>query len=96
MVRDEPLSNSTLLSFLVRLEEPGLSLRELATEVDYLRQDVQALKGMGNQRFQYLEQRRGDVKVRNGLKFEVSADRLRAVLRRLCDRLDDHPSKRWC
>jgi hypothetical protein len=91
MARDDQAANSTTLAFLVRFEESGLSLRELTTEVDYLRQDIQALKGMGNLRFQYLEQRRGDIKVRNGLKFEVPADRIRVVLRRLSDRLDDHP-----
>jgi hypothetical protein len=91
MARDDVSPDSPKLAFLIRFEEPDLSGRELAIEVDYLRQDIQALKGLGDIRFQYLENRRGDTKVRNGLKFEAPADRVRTILRRLCDRLDDKP-----
>ena len=31
------------------------------------------------------------MRFKEGLQFQTSPDRLRAILRRLCDRLDDHP-----
>lgn len=83
------------LVFLVKLLEPELEAEDLAAEIQYLYEDLADLNHSQEGRLRYLEEVNGDGPFqrarRVGVRFEVPADRLRAVLRRLCDRLDDQP-----
>ncbi|NJL45308.1 MAG: hypothetical protein HC922_05275 [Leptolyngbyaceae cyanobacterium SM2_3_12] len=89
MVRDAYLPPK--LAFLVKFIEPDLDAGEIATEAEYLHQDLQALAGLAQTRFSFLNDSRGELHFRAGVRFEAPPDRLRAILRRLCDRLDDRP-----
>jgi hypothetical protein len=86
---DPPLQ----LGFLIRFVEPNLKPEEIETETHYLQEDLLDLSGMGQTRFQFLTARRDQIQFREGLRFEAPPDRLRAILRRLCDRLDDSPQE---
>lgn len=83
------------LGFVVQLVDPNLSLEEAETEVQYLQADLRALSGLGGLAMEVLHQAQGDGPFQRaralGVRFEIPADRLRGVLRRLCDRLADYP-----
>jgi len=91
MVMDAVSAPAATLYFLVKLVEPELSLADLATEVDYLMQDLRHLEGMRQARLRSLLGSHRGQEVSTGVRFEVPGDRLRAVLQRLCARLDDKP-----
>jgi hypothetical protein len=79
------------LGFLIKFVEPDLKPEEIETETQYLRDDLLDLSGMGQTRFQFLYASRGELKIREGLRFEIAPDRLHPILRRLCNRLKDRP-----
>jgi hypothetical protein len=93
MVRD--VYSPPKLAFLVKLIEPELNPEELAAEAQYLLEDLQDLSGLGQTRFQPVENPQGEgpfqTRVQSGVQFEAPPDRLRAILKRLCNRLDDKP-----
>lgn len=96
MVRDA--DSSPKLRFVVQLVEPEMSAETAAVEVQYLRDDLQALSGLSQTRIQILHHTQGEAgpfqsQVPCGVEFEAPADRLRAILRRLCDRLNDYPQE---
>ena len=89
MPRDD---NSPLqLGFLIKFIEPELRPEDIESETQYLQEDLLDLSGMRQTRFHVLTARQNQVRFKEGLQFQTSPDRLRAILRRLCDRLDDHP-----
>jgi len=79
------------VGFLIKLIEPDLTVDQLVEEIHYLQADLQALAGLGQTRFRPLQSPRDQDLVPDGLQFEVAADRLRPILKRLCDRLRDKP-----
>ncbi|XGB41172.1 MAG: GUN4 domain-containing protein [Nodosilinea sp. LVE1205-7] len=89
MVRDAHPSSQ--LGFLIKVIEPDLSLDQLAEEVHYLHQDLRALNGLQKTRFRFSQVQRDDATVQDGVGFEADGDRLRSILKRLCDRLDHKP-----
>lgn len=75
-----------------------MSADKAAIEVQYLHDDLQALGGLRQTRIQKLyetQNREGPFpsQVPRGVEFEAPADRLRAIVRRLCDRLHDYPQE---
>lgn len=88
-------NNRPRLGFVVQLANPDLSVEEATTEVQYLQADLHALSGLGGLAIEVLSQPQGDSPFQRdrwvGVRFEIPADRLRAVVRRLCDRLRDYP-----
>lgn len=75
-----------------------MSADKAAIEVQYLHDDLQALGGLRQTRIQKLyetQDREGPFpsQVPRGVEFEAPADRLRAIVRRLCDRLHDYPQE---
>ena len=84
---------SLQLGFLIRFVEPDLKPEEIETEVQYLQEDLLDLSGMGQTRFQFLTSRRNQLQFRDGVRFEAPPDRLRVIMRRLCDRLNDTPQE---
>lgn len=91
MVQAVQLVPPTTLFLLIKLTEPDLTAEDLAVEVDYLKQDLRDLEGMRQARMRSLYDTQGPERQPVGVRFEVPADRLRAVLQRLCHRLDDTP-----
>ncbi|HIK44258.1 MAG TPA: GUN4 domain-containing protein [Leptolyngbyaceae cyanobacterium M65_K2018_010] len=89
MVRD--LSSSPLLTFVVKLLEPGFSPDQLEEQAQLLHDDLQALSDLRRTRLTCLYSQRGQTRVQDGVQFEAPADYLRRILRRLCDRLEDRP-----
>ncbi|NJL48532.1 MAG: hypothetical protein HC929_14935 [Leptolyngbyaceae cyanobacterium SM2_5_2] len=93
MVRDA--YSPPKLAFLVKLIEPELNPEELAAEAQYLLADLQDLSGLGQTRFHGVDKAQGEgpfqTSVQAGVQFEAAPDRLRAILKRLCHRLDDRP-----
>ncbi len=79
------------LGFLIKFVEPDLKPEDIETETQYLQEDLLALSGMRQTRFHPLTAHRNQVNFREGVQFQTSPERLRAILRRLCDRLDDNP-----
>ncbi len=83
------------LGFVVQLVDPNLALEEATTEVQYLQADLRALSGLGGVAMTTVYQLQSDGPFQQkrpmGVQFDVPADRLRGVLRRLCDRLEDYP-----
>lgn len=83
------------LGFVVQLVDPHLSLEAADTEVQYLQADLRALSGLGGLAMAVLDQPQGEGPFQQqrprGVQFELPADRLRSVVRRLCDRLEDYP-----
>lgn len=79
------------LGFLIKFIEPDLTVDQLAEETHYLQADLQDLGGLGQTRFRLLQSPRGEALVSDGVQFEASADRLRPILKRLCDRLQHKP-----
>ncbi|MGF1569367.1 MAG: GUN4 domain-containing protein [Nodosilinea sp.] len=79
------------LGVIIKFIEPELGTEEIATEARYLREDLLDLSGLEHTRFDLLKGVRNEVAFAEGVRFQVAADRLRAVLKRLCDRLDDNP-----
>jgi len=84
---DSPLQ----LGFLIKFVEPDRKPEEIETETQYLQDDLLDLSGMGQTRFHFLQAHREGIRFREGLRFDTAPDRLRPILRRLCDRLDDTP-----
>lgn len=80
---------------VVQLVDPDLPLEEATTEVQYLRADLLALGGLGALAMEVLRQPQGEGPFHQerwlGVRFDLPADRLRSVVRRLCDRLKDYP-----
>ena len=89
MPRDD--NSSLQLGFLIKFIEPDLNPEEIEAETQYLLDDLLDLSGMGQTRFRFLRAERDELQFRSGLQFEAAPDRLKAILRRLCDRLDDIP-----
>lgn len=87
--------NRPRLGFVVQLVDANLSLEEATTEVQYLQADLRALSGLGGLAMEVLRQPQGEGPFQQdrwlGVRFEIPADRLRGVVRRLCDRLEDYP-----
>ncbi|WP_198805735.1 GUN4 domain-containing protein [Leptolyngbya sp. BL0902] len=79
----------------MQLVDPNLSGEDATTEVQYLQADVRALNGLGGLAMEVLRQPQGEGPFQadrwRGVRFEIPVDRLRAVVRRLCDRLEDYP-----
>ncbi len=89
MVRDaHPPSQ---LGFLIKVIEPDLGVDQLAEEVHYLYEDLRDLGGLQQTRFRFSQGQRGETPVQDGVQFEADGDRLRSILKRLCDRLDHRP-----
>ncbi len=88
-------TNRPRLGFVVQLVDPNLSLEEATTEVQYLQADLRALNGLGGLAMEVLRQPQGEGPFQQdrwlGVRFEIPAERLRGVVRRLCDRLEDYP-----
>jgi hypothetical protein len=87
--------NQPRLGVVVQLVDPNLSRENARTEVEYLQADLRALNGLGALALEVLRQPQGEgpfqVDRWLGVRFEIPADRLRAVVRRLYDRLEDYP-----
>lgn len=81
----------TTVRFLVQITDNELTNEEKTTEVNDLYEDLQNLSGIGSARMGFLEKVINDEKVRLGVQFTVPADRVRAVMQRLCDRLTELP-----
>ncbi|MEB3290994.1 MAG: GUN4 domain-containing protein [Leptolyngbya sp.] len=79
----------------MQLLNPSLPREEARTEVEYLQADLRALQGLGSLAMEVLRQPQGEGPFQGdrwlGVRFELPVDRLRAVVRRLCDRLEDYP-----
>ncbi len=93
MVRDA--YSPPKLAFLVKLIESELTPEDLSTEAQYLLDDLRDLSGLGQTRFHPVENAQGEgpfqARVQTGVQFEAPPERLRAILKRLCNRLDDNP-----
>jgi hypothetical protein len=89
MVRDANLPPK--LAFLIQLVDRELSAEQVTEQAQLLAADLQALSGLRQTHFSWLNSQRGEVRVQDGVQFQAPSDRLRAILRRLCDRLDDQP-----
>lgn len=81
----------TTVRFLVQITDNELTNEEKTAEVNDLYEDLQSLSGIGSARMSFLEKTLDGEKVRQGVQFTVPADRVRAVMQRLCDRLTDLP-----
>jgi hypothetical protein len=79
------------LGFLIKFVDPDLKPEEVETETQYLQEDLLDLSGMEHIRFEFLKAKRHQVQVREGVRFEISPERVRPILRRLCARLDHTP-----
>jgi len=79
------------LKVLIKLTEPQLSPEEMAEEVQYLKEDILDLSGLGQTRFNFLTINRAEAEMQDGVSFDLPPDRLPALLKRLCDRLDHRP-----
>lgn len=88
-------TNRPRLGFVVQLVDPNLSQEKATTEVQYLQADLRALSGLGGLAMEVLRQPQGEGPFQPdrwlGVRFEIPAERLRGVVRRLCDRLEDYP-----
>lgn len=87
--------NQPRLGVVVQLVDPNLSRENARTEVEYLQADLRALNGLGALALEVLRQPQGEGPFQAerwlGVRFEIPADRLRVVVRRLYDRLEDYP-----
>ena len=91
----EEINRLPCLGFVVQLVDPNLSREEATTEVQYLQADLRALSGLGALAMEVVRQPQGEGPFQQerwlGVRFDLPADRLRGVVRRLCDRLKDYP-----
>lgn len=78
---------------LIKVVDPQLKSDEVVTEVRYLIEDLRDLDGMSQIRFEPHSEIRDVAEIQVGIQFEVDAERLGSILRRLRDRLYYSPIK---
>lgn len=72
---------------LIKVVDPQLKSDEVVTEVRYLIEDLRDLDDMSQVRFEPYSEIRDVAEIQVGIRFEVDAERLGSILRRLRDRL---------
>ncbi len=80
---------------LIKVVDPQLKSDEVVTEVRYLIEDLRDLDDMSQVRFEPWPEIRDVAEILVGIRFEVEAERLGSILRRLRDRLYYNPIPTW-